>query len=421
MIGVGMGLAAKGYIPFMATFAAFLTRAHDQVRMAAYSLSNIKICGSHVGVSIGEDGPSQMGLEDLAMFRPIPGCVVLYPSDAVSSEACVAAAAAHKGMCYIRTSRPATPLLYPAGEAFPIGGSKVLRKEEKDAVTVIAAGITVRGALKACDSPEKEAFRPASSMPTPCAAGRRGILGEVAEAGGRAVVVEDHYAAGAGARPWRVLTGKAALTHPLRPQLPRSGKPDSSSNGTASALRTSSGLRELVGRSGCAASFRSDAHRPSRRLAVIRAVPAASSAAGERLGDGDGCTTRHGAGSRLAGQRARAHPLIGVDTPNSTTPRNRSGFLAFLAQNVTFSQAFPVHGRGNCSQGPGRARSSAPAPRLSSGRRQENGRRGLSFGKAALAVFELPFDKICLEQGWRGRDPSCPTGPPGSLGKSPRP
>ncbi len=99
MAGVAMGLAAKGFIPFMATFAAFLTRAHDQIRMAAYSFSNLKVCGSHVGVSIGEDGPSQMGLEDLAMFRPIPGCVVLYPSDAVSSEACVAAAAAHKGLC----------------------------------------------------------------------------------------------------------------------------------------------------------------------------------------------------------------------------------------------------------------------------------------------------------------------------------
>jgi transketolase len=156
MVGVGMGLAAKGYIPFIATFAAFLTRAHDQLRMAAYSFSNIKVCGSHVGVSIGEDGPSQMGLEDLAMFRPIPGCVVLYPGDAVSSEACVAAAASHRGMAYLRTSRPATPVLYPAGETFPIGGSKVLRKGEGDAVTVIAAGVTLHEALKAADELKKE-------------------------------------------------------------------------------------------------------------------------------------------------------------------------------------------------------------------------------------------------------------------------
>ena len=228
MIGVGMGLAAKGYIPFMATFAAFLTRAHDQLRMAAYSLSNIKICGSHVGVSIGEDGPSQMGLEDLAMFRPIPGCVVLYPSDAVSSEACVATAAAHKGMCYIRTSRPATPLLYPAGEAFPVGGSKVLRKGEKDAVTVIAAGITVHEALKACDVLKKEGLglRVVDAYSVAPLDGV-GILREVAETGGRAVVVEDHYAAGGlGEAVAEALAGKAALTHLCIRELPRSGKPD---------------------------------------------------------------------------------------------------------------------------------------------------------------------------------------------------
>jgi len=96
--------------------------------MAAYSFSNIKLCGSHVGVSIGEDGPSQMGLEDLAMFTPIPGCTVLYPSDAVSAEKCVKEAARHKGMVYIRTTRPATPILYTPEEEFPIGGSKVLRR-----------------------------------------------------------------------------------------------------------------------------------------------------------------------------------------------------------------------------------------------------------------------------------------------------
>ncbi len=228
MVGLGMGLAAKGYLPFMATFAAFLTRAHDQVRMAAYSSSNIKICGSHVGVSIGEDGPSQMGLEDLAMFRPIPGCLVLYPSDAVSSEACVAAAAAHKGMCYIRTSRPATPILYPAGEAFPVGGSKILRKGEADAVTVVAAGITVHEALKACDALKKEGIGlrvvDAYSV-APLDAD--GILREVAATGGRVVVVEDHYPAGGlGEAVAAALAGKAALVHLCVRELPRSGKPD---------------------------------------------------------------------------------------------------------------------------------------------------------------------------------------------------
>ena len=156
MVGMGMGFAAKGYIPFMATFAAFLTRAHDQVRMAAYSFSNIKVCGSHVGVSIGEDGPSQMGLEDLALFRPIPGCVVLYPSDAFSAEACVETAARHRGMCYIRTTRPATPLLYSKNEPFPVGGSKTLRKSDNDVATVVAAGITVFEALKAHEELKKD-------------------------------------------------------------------------------------------------------------------------------------------------------------------------------------------------------------------------------------------------------------------------
>jgi len=228
MIGMGMGLAAKGYIPFMATFAAFLTRAHDQVRMAAYSFSNIKICGSHVGVSIGEDGPSQMGLEDLAMFRPIPGCVVLYPSDAVCSEACVAAAAAHKGMVYLRTSRPATPILYGVGETFPIGGSKVLRKGEGDAVTVIAAGITVHEALKAHDELKKDGIGVRlidaySVKPLD----EQTILREVAGTRGRAIVVEDHFAGGGlGDAVAQALAGKAALKHLCVRELPRSGKPD---------------------------------------------------------------------------------------------------------------------------------------------------------------------------------------------------
>jgi transketolase len=228
MVGVGMGLAAKGYIPFIATFAAFLTRAHDQLRMAAYSFSNIKVCGSHVGVSIGEDGPSQMGLEDLAMFRPIPGCVVLYPGDAVCSEACVAAAAAHKGMVYLRTSRPATPILYGAGEAFPIGGSKVLRKGEGDAATVIAAGITVHEALKAHDELKKDGIGVRlidaySVKPLD----EQTILREVVETRGRAVVVEDHFAGGGlGDAVAQALAGKAVLRHLCVRELPRSGKPD---------------------------------------------------------------------------------------------------------------------------------------------------------------------------------------------------
>ncbi|HPW18412.1 MAG TPA: transketolase [Candidatus Aminicenantes bacterium] len=228
MVGAGMGLAAKGYIPFIATFAAFLTRAHDQVRMAAYSFSNLKLCGSHVGVSIGEDGPSQMGLEDLAMFRPIPGCVVLYPADAFAAEAAVAAAAAHRGLVYIRTTRPATPLLYSPGEAFPIGGSKVLGKGEGDAATVVAAGVTVHEALEARAELAKEGFGVRvvdaySVAPLDAAT----IAREVAETGGRAVVVEDHFAAGGlGEAVAAALAGKAALKHLCVRDLPRSGRPD---------------------------------------------------------------------------------------------------------------------------------------------------------------------------------------------------
>jgi transketolase len=228
MVGMAMGLAAKGYIPFLATFAAFLTRAHDQIRMAAYSFSNIKVCGSHVGVSIGEDGPSQMGLEDLAMFRPIPGCVILYPSDAVSAEACVAAMASHRGLAYIRTTRPATPVLYPAGEAFPAGGSKVLRRSEGDAVTVIAAGITVHEALKAYDELKREGLglRVIDAYSVSPLDGET-IAREVAGTGGRAVVVEDHYAGGGlGDAVAQALAGAAVLKHLCVRELPRSGKPD---------------------------------------------------------------------------------------------------------------------------------------------------------------------------------------------------
>jgi transketolase len=169
-----------------------------------------------------------MGLEDLAMFRPIPGCVVLYPSDAVSSEACVAAAAAHRGLCYIRTSRPATPILYGAGETFPIGGSKVLRKSGTDAVTVIAAGITVHEALKAFDLLAKEGLGLRVIDAYSVAPLDVETIGrEVAETGGRAVIVEDHYPAGGlGEAVIGSLAGRASVRHLCIRELPRSGKPD---------------------------------------------------------------------------------------------------------------------------------------------------------------------------------------------------
>ncbi|MDI6844806.1 MAG: transketolase [Candidatus Saccharicenans sp.] len=228
MVGMAMGLAAKGFLPFVATFAAFLTRAHDQIRMAAYSFSSVKFCGSHVGVSIGEDGPSQMGLEDLAMFLPIPGCLVLYPSDAVSAEKCVKEAAGYEGLVYIRTTRPATPILYSPDEEFPVGGSKVLRKSEKDAATVVAAGITVHEALKAYEQLKEEGIHiriiDAYSV-KPLDA--QTIVKSVSETGGRVVVVEDHFEQGGlGTAVALVLPEKKHWKHLCIRELPRSGKPE---------------------------------------------------------------------------------------------------------------------------------------------------------------------------------------------------
>lgn len=149
MVGISVGLALRGKIPFVSTFAAFLTRAFDQIRMAQYSEANIKFIGSHAGVSIGQDGPSQMGLEDIAMMRSILNSVVLYPSDAVSTEKLVIEAAKHNGIVYIRTTRSATPVIYSDEEEFPIGRAKVVKASDKDLFTIIGAGITLHEALKA--------------------------------------------------------------------------------------------------------------------------------------------------------------------------------------------------------------------------------------------------------------------------------
>ncbi len=153
MVGVALGLAAEGKIPFVSSFAAFLTRAGDFIRMAAHSRpKHLVFCGSHAGVSIGEDGPSQMGLEDIALFRALPGSTVLYPSDAVSAARLTELAAETEGIVYLRTSRPKTALLYAADETFTVGGSKLLRSSRKDRFTIVAAGITLHEALAAHDS-----------------------------------------------------------------------------------------------------------------------------------------------------------------------------------------------------------------------------------------------------------------------------
>ncbi len=228
MVGMGLGLQAKGFLPFMATFAAFLSRAHDQIRMAAYSMPNMKFVGSHVGVSIGGDGPSQMGLEDMALFTPIPDCVVLYPSDAVSTEALVAAMARKKGMAYLRTTRPAMPILYKKDEAFPIGGSKVLKRSGKDRALVVAAGITVFEALKAYAELKAEgiAVRVVDAYSVK-PVDRDNLIKQAKAAGGRVVVVEDHFSQGGlGSAVALALAGAARIEHLCVKELPRSGKPE---------------------------------------------------------------------------------------------------------------------------------------------------------------------------------------------------
>lgn len=156
MVGAAIGLSGRGKIPFVSTFAAFFSRAYDQIRMSQYSGANIKLCGSHAGVSIGEDGSSQMGLEDIAMMRSILDSVVVYPSDAHSTVCLIEEAAKHHGLVYLRTTRADTAHLYDSHESFPIGGSKTLKTSTRDAVTLVSAGITLHEALAAYDSLQKE-------------------------------------------------------------------------------------------------------------------------------------------------------------------------------------------------------------------------------------------------------------------------
>ena len=229
LVGAGIGLAKRGKIPFVSTFAAFLSRAYDQIRMSAISQANIKYTGSHCGVSIGEDGPSQMGLEDLAMFRAIPGAAVLYPSDAVSAERLVAAAAAHQGIVYLRTSRPPTPILYGADESFPVGGSKVLRESNVDKVTVVAAGVTLHETLKAheilaADGIAIRVIDLYSIKPID----KKTLRAAAAETHNTLVTVEDHYPEGGlGDAVLDAVAAEGVCVHKLAVTgMPRSGKPE---------------------------------------------------------------------------------------------------------------------------------------------------------------------------------------------------
>lgn len=229
LVGAGIGLAKRGKIPFVSTFAAFLSRAYDQIRMSAISQANIKYAGSHCGVSIGEDGPSQMGLEDIAMFRAIPEAVVLYPSDAVSAERLVAEAAAHEGIVYLRTSRPKTPILYDTDEKFPIGRCKVIRKSSEDTVTVVAGGVTVHEALKAYQMLAAEGITIRvidlySVKPVDAEA----LKAAAADTNKTLITVEDHYPEGGlGDAVLDAVATEDIRVHKLAVTgIPRSGKPE---------------------------------------------------------------------------------------------------------------------------------------------------------------------------------------------------
>src|SRR5476649_1674011 len=223
MVGAAMGLAARGAIPFPSTFACFLSRAADFVRMAAISNVGIKLTGSHAGVSIGEDGPSQMALEDLAMYRAEPNYTVLYPCDAVSAERLLALMAYNPGPAYMRTSRPKTPVIYTNDETFTIGGLKVLRESAADVATVIGAGITVFDTLKAGGTAIR-VIDLYSVQPIDAAA----LIAAGKATGGHLMTVEDHYSAGGIGDAVAEAVADADLTvHRLAVrEIPRSEKPE---------------------------------------------------------------------------------------------------------------------------------------------------------------------------------------------------
>jgi transketolase len=249
MVGVAAGLSSRGKVPFASTFACFMERAVDQVRMAVISFANIKLVGSHAGVSIGEDGPSQMALEDVAIFRAMADCVVLCPCDAVSTERAVELAANHLGMVFIRTSRPKTPVIYDNHHEFSLGKANLLRHGDNDRVTVVAAGVTVIEALKAYDQLKAQgtsirvidlfSVKPVDKQ----------LLIESAKRTNNLIItVEDHHIEGGiGDAVAAAVSPEGIRVHKLAVQeVPRSGKPDELMNHYGiSAARIAEKVRTL--------------------------------------------------------------------------------------------------------------------------------------------------------------------------------
>ncbi|MBU1103460.1 MAG: transketolase [Nanoarchaeota archaeon] len=229
MVGICLGMSKKGFNVFGSTFAAFLSRAHDQIRMSALSSGNFTLCGSHAGVSIGEDGASQMGLEDIAMMRALPGSIVLYPSDGVSTEKLVYLAAKTKGMKYIRTTRGKTPVIYQSGEEFKLGDFKVLRQSKMDKVVLVGAGITLHEALEAHEILNKKKINSAV-VDLYCVKpfDSKKFIKFVKTHGKKLVVVEDHYEEGGiGEMLAEELENSGIkIKHLFVGEIPHSGKPE---------------------------------------------------------------------------------------------------------------------------------------------------------------------------------------------------
>ncbi len=224
MVGMALGFSTQNYIPVISTFATFFTRAYDFIRMAMYSQANIKLIGSHAGVSIGADGPSQMGLEDLSMMLPLPGTIILYPSDAVSTENLLKNMIKHNGLSYMRTTRGKTPVIYKNSEKFPIGKFKVVKKSNKDIALVIGAGETLHEALKAYDllKHRKKNIRVIdlySIKPVDA----EGLRKHAKQCKNNVIVVEDHYECGIGE-----VVSKAVgrIKHLYVKGIPKSGTPE---------------------------------------------------------------------------------------------------------------------------------------------------------------------------------------------------
>ena len=227
MIGMALGLSVKGFNVFASSFACFLSRAHDQLRMSALSNCNLTFCGSHAGISIGEDGPSQMGLEDIAMFRSLPNSIILYPSDAVSAEKLVELAYKTKGLKYIRTTRPKTQIIYNDNEKFEIGNFKVLRYSNEDKLVIVGAGITLHESLKAYKL-LKEGGVSVAVVDCYCIKpfDSKKFLSLVKKSGNK--VLEDHYQEGGISE--MIMHELSEISIPVKSlavkKIPHSGKPD---------------------------------------------------------------------------------------------------------------------------------------------------------------------------------------------------